>query len=95
MWSTGAWACTYAHKVITVQNVPKSLCIHDCVHAFEWSYGYLMPTSGDIIIVTYEDHFLCGAVKVTSKKRGVFGHLLRLPRTLLEVMGCDPDDPAT
>ena len=58
MWSTGAWACTYAHKVITVQNVPKSLCIHDCVHAFEWSYGYLMPTSGDIIIVTYEDHFL-------------------------------------
>ena len=36
-----------------------------------------------------------GAVKVTSKKRGVFGHLLRLPRTLLEVMGCDPDDPAT
>ena len=36
-----------------------------------------------------------GAVKVTSKKRGVFGHLPRLPRTLLEVMGCDPDDPAT
>ena len=36
-----------------------------------------------------------GAVKVTSKKRGVFGHLPRLPRTLLEVMGCGPDDPAT
>ena len=43
---------------MSVQNVPKSLCIHDCVHAFEWSYGYLMPTSGDIIIVTYEDHSL-------------------------------------